>query len=321
MKTTSLKKDIISAYERINQYIIKTPLIKAESLSQITNANVYFKLENVQLTGSFKVRGAFNKLLSMEAALLKKGVIAASSGNHGAAVAYACRELGIFVQVFVPENTPSNKVQNINLFGAEVIFYGKDGGITEIKARAEAKEKNIPYISPYNDYDVICGQGTIGYEIDKQIDKADEVYIAVGGGGLISGVGSYIKATHPHADIMACLPDASPVMYESIRQGEIVDCDNKPTLSDGTAGNLDADSITFELCEQLIDDFRLVSEDEIKEAMRFSLEKEHMLVEGSAGVAIAAVLQNKNDLKNKNIVIVVCGGNVSIETLSQVLDE
>lgn len=314
-----MKSDIIKAHERIREYIQTTPLIKAHAISSFTGANVLFKLENIQPTGSFKIRGALNKVLLLNSSDRKKGMVTASSGNHGAAVAYAAKLLEIPVKVFVPTSTPENKLENIKLFGCMPELVGNDAGESEMKAKQYAQRNNITYISPYNDYDIICGQGTIAYEIEQQTDAIDEMYIAVGGGGLISGIGGYLKKLTVPPKIIACLPQASPVMYESVKAGKIIECDIQPTLSDGTAGNIDMDSITFGYCQQFVDDYSLVPEIAIRNSMALSIEKEHLLVEGAAGVSIAALLNRGKNIKGKNVIVVICGGNISLETMKSII--
>ena len=310
-----MKADIINAYKKIQPFIQKTPLVKAHALSELSGANVYLKLENIQPTGSFKVRGALNRILSLSEKDKQKGIITASSGNHAAAVAYAAKLLKIPAKIYIPKSTPENKIENIKLFSITPERIGDDAGAAETAAHQYAKQENLTYISPYNDYAVICGQGTIGYELEHQLEHMDAVYIAVGGGGLISGIGGYLKSLTNSPKIIGCLPEASPVMYESIKAGKMLTCDIKPTLSDGTAGNNDLNSITFNYCQQFVDEFHLVSEAEIRQGIIYALEKEHILLEGAAAVPIATLLRHKKSVKNKNIVIIACGGNISIDTL------
>lgn len=316
---TRFKNEITKAYQRIKPYIQYTPLIKAHALSNELKANIYLKLENIQITSAFKIRGAFNKLLSLAKSVREKGVVAASTGNHGAAVAFACQQLGINAKIFVPKHASTSKLAAIKLFGAEIEFYGNDCGDSEKYARAYAKKNNLEYFSPYNDVDIMYGQGTIGYEINEQLEQIDQVYIAVGGGGLISGIAGYLKAINPDIQIIGCLPENSPVMYECIKAGKIIELESKPTLSDATAGNIDLDSITFAPCQKYIDEFILVSETEIKKALLDLLEKEHQIVEGAAAVALAAARKNKTNIINQNIIIIICGGNLSIGSLKQLI--
>ena len=307
------------AAERIAPYVRRTPLDYSRRLSNETGANVWLKLENLQYTGSFKARGAFNKLLLLPEEERAAGCVVASSGNHGAASAFAMAELGLHGVVFVPENTSSTKVSAIRESGIEVRFFGTDGLHTELHAREHAERHNMRYISPYNDVEVIAGQGSCGVEIASELQGLDAVFIAVGGGGLISGVGAFLKSIRPGVTVVACQPEASPVMTRSIQAGRIVELPSDPTLSDGTAGGIEVDAITFELCRSVVDDYVLVSEPEIAEAMRTFMDAHHMLLEGAAGVALAGLMANADDYKGKNVVVIICGGNISRQTLKEVI--
>lgn len=314
-----LPADIALAANRISAYVRETPLEYSPYFSEISGASVWLKLENFQITGSFKLRGAFNKLLTMEKASLDKGCVAASSGNHGAAVAYAMRSLGVAGIVFVPEQSSPAKVDAIRRAGADVQFYGTDGLDTESHARQYATDNGMAYLSPYNDWAVVAGQGSCGLEIVRQLPDVDAIFVAVGGGGLIAGIGSIVKATRPDCDIVSCQPAASAVMTESVAAGEIVDLPSSRTLSDGTAGGIESDSITFDVCREVIDRFVVVDEDEIADAMRRFIDAQHQLLEGAAGVALAGLLKAKERYAGKKVVVVICGGNISRETLRSVI--
>ena len=250
---------------------------------------------------------------------LVAGCVAASSGNHGAAVAYAMQKLGVEGVIFVPEQTSTAKVDAIKSYGGDVRFFGTDGLDTETHARQYADEHGMFYLSPYNDAEVIAGQGTCGVEIATQLPDVDAIYIAVGGGGLISGVGSVLKSHNPEVRIVGCQPEASAVMAHSVEAGHVIDEPSEPTLSDGTAGGIEADSITFDLCRSVTDEFVLVSEEQIAAAMRQFVDLEHQLIEGAAAVALAAMLAQKDILQGRKVVVLICGGNVSRATLRQVL--
>ena len=319
MNKERLPADSALAANRIKSYIRETPLDYSPAFSELTGANVYLKLENLQHTGSFKLRGAFNKLLSLSEAERETGCVAASSGNHGAAVAYALSRLGVSGVIFVPEQTSSTKVDAIKRSGGEVRFFGTDGLDTEMHARQYAEDHGMVYLSPYNDAQVIAGQGTIGVELARQLPQIDAVFIAVGGGGLISGVGSFLKTVNPGVRIIACQPAASDVMTQSVKAGTILELASEPTLSDGTAGGIEAGAITFDICRDIADDYITVSEGQIAEAMRAFIDSHHMLLEGAAGVAIAALEANPEPYQGKNVVVVICGANISRETLKSVL--
>jgi threonine dehydratase len=314
-----LNIEATQAEQRIRPYIRETPLEPALALSQPGQGNVYLKLENLQPTGSFKLRGAMNKLLSLSPEQRAQGIVTASSGNHGAAVAYGLSRLGLQGQIFVPENASPVKVEMIRRFGAEVHPYGNDSGLTELYARDYAGQHGRVYISPYNDEQIIAGQGTIGVELARQLDPIDAVFVTVGGGGLISGIAGYLKAARPGIKVIGCLPENSPVMAASVKAGRIIEMESLPTLSDGSAGGIEPGAITFELCQEWVDDYVLVSEEEIKAAMRLVIESQHMLIEGAAGVAVAAYLKTAEQFRAQNVVIIICGANIGLETLKSIL--
>jgi threonine dehydratase len=319
MHAERLAENVALAAERISPYVRKTPLDRSARFSSEVGANVWLKLENLQHTGSFKLRGAFNKLLTLTKDERRAGCVVASSGNHGAAAARAMAELGIRGVVFVPETTSTTKVGAIRESNIEVRFFGTDGLDTEIHAREYAERNDMQYISPYNDVEVIAGQGTCGVEIAQSLPRADAVFVAVGGGGLISGVGAYLKSLNPEVAVVACQPEASPVMTRSVQAGRILEMPSEPTLSDGTAGGIEANAITFDLCRGLVDDYVLVSEQQISEAMRVFIDSHHMLLEGAAGVALAGLCARADEYRGKNVVVLICGGNISRDTLRRVI--
>ena len=317
METYDLKESCQTAYNNIKKHIVKTPLIHSKNLSSISDTNVFLKLENFQHTGSFKLRGAMNKILNLPDKSIS--VVAASSGNHGAAVAYSLRNLKMKGLVYVPENAVSSKVKLMKKYGVEVRYSGNDSLIAESSAISYAEENNLSFVSPYNDIDVISGQGTIGVEMINQIKDLDVVFITVGGGGLISGVGGYLKSINSNIKIIGCSPENSPVMKVSLNKGKIIEFDSLPTLSEGSAGGIERDSITYNFCEEFIDDFYLVSEEEIAENIKFFIANEKLLIEGAAAVSVAAFLKNKKLFKGMNVGIVICGGNIGNDTLKSIL--
>ena len=264
------------------------------------------------------MRGAINKLLSLTLSQQEQGVVTASSGNHGAAVAYGLNKLGMKGIVFVPENASTTKVDNIRNYTNDLRFYGTDCMQTEMHALEYAKQHNMIYVSPYNDPQVIAGQGTIGLELSNQLNMIDAVFVPIGGGGLISGIAGYLKSVNPRNKVIGCLPAQSPVMAESIKAGKIIEMETLPTLSDATAGGIEPGAITFDLCRQYVDDYSLVSEEEIKNAIISMIKTQHLLIEGASGVALAAFLRDSKKFQDKNVVIVLSGANISFETLNGV---
>ena len=311
--------EVIKAYHRSKSYIRKTPLEHSPYLSNLIDGNVYLKLDNIQKTGSFKFRGAVSKMTSISATEKEKGVVTASTGNHGAACSLAMSLLGIDGKIVVPTIVHKNKVNNILNFGGKVEYHGDDCLIAEERAQEISKTTGATYISPYNDPAIICGQGTMGYEIDQDLKNIDSVFVSVGGGGLICGVGGYLKSVQKNVKMVAVSPKNSCVMYESIKAEKQLDLPSDPTLSDGTAGGVEMGSITFELCQRIVDEFILVTEDEIADGIRIGVEKHHQLIEGAAGAAIAGFMKQKDKLNGQTVVIVMCGGNISSEVLKSIL--
>lgn len=317
-----VEQEVLSAENRIRSHIRETPLEYSFPLSNLLGMNVYLKLENLQFTGSFKVRGALNKIMSLTKDDRSRGVITASTGNHGMGVAYALKALGEKGIVCLPEIASKQKIEMLKNYGMEIIFFGSECAQTEIHARNISQKKNTVYISPYNDPQIIGGQGTIGLELKRQLDQVDAVFIAVGGGGLISGIAGCLKESGQNTRIIGCSPENSPNMHESVQAGKIVESQDLPTLSDGTAGGMEPDAITFALCQKYVDDWLLISEDEIKNAMKMIFDQHRLVIEGSAGVAVAGLIQSKEKLdlsKEANVVIVICGGNVDINKFKEIV--
>ena len=309
---------IAAAEQRIRPHVVETPLVPSPALSEETGADVWMKCENLQVTGSFKIRGATNRLLTLSAEARSHGVVAASSGNHGIAVSHAGSALGIPVTVYVPEQASRAKVAAMRRLGATVIAFGTDGLDTEVEARRVAGADGRCYVSPYNDVDVVAGQGSVGVELRRQLAWIHTVVVAVGGGGLIAGIAAYLKHHDPNLRVIGAQPANSRVMTASVAAGHVVDIPSHPTLSDGTAGGIEADSLTFPLCRDLVDEWVEVEEDEIAGAMRHAIEVEHLLIEGSAAVALAAVSRQRVTA-GERVVAVLCGANVSADRLRTVL--
>ena len=314
-----LRRQVGLARERIRGHVRETPVQHSPSLSSRSGCDVHLKLENFQITGSFKLRGAMNKLLDLDESERARGVVAASAGNHGAAVGYGAQSLGCRAVVFVPENISTVRVSAIREYGAEVQLRGADCVVTEHAARSFADDNQMVYVSPYNDLTVIAGQGTVAAELSTQIGSVDAVFVALGGGGLISGIAGQLKADGGGVEVIACSPENSRVMHESVAAGRILDLESKPTLSESTAGGIEEDTITLDFCRSLVDRFVSVSESEIATSMRSFIEQHHMLIEGAAGVAIAGFLKEAPRLVGKTVAIVICGANISTDQMRVVL--
>ena len=312
------RSNIEQVYKRSNPHIRHTPLEHSPYLSNLASANVFLKLDNIQKTGSFKFRGAISKMTSMSDQEKSNGVVTASTGNHGAACSLAMSTLQIKGKIVVPENVHKNKVENILNLGGEVEYYGDDCIDAEERAQEISKTTGATYISPYNDEAIVCGQGTMGLEIWEDLKGVDAVFISVGGGGLISGVGGYLKSMNESIQVYGVSPEKSCVMYESLKAGKQLDLPSEPTLSDGTAGGVEFGSMTFEMCKEIIDDFSIVSEGEIAKGIQIGVEKHHQLIEGAAGTAIAGFMKQKDKFKDKTVVLVMCGGNISGAVLKSI---
>lgn len=310
--------DIEAAQARISAQVRNTPLERSRWLSQLSGAEVWLKLENLQHTGSFKFRGACNRIGMLSAAERARGVVTASSGNHGGASARACQALGVALTVFVPDDASPAKLDNMRAYGASIKQIPGDSVLSELAALEHARAQAMTYISPYNDDAIIAGQGTLAVEALRELGHIDAAYITVGGGGLISGAGGYLKHKAA-ARIIGCQPENSAVMYHSSRAGRILDIDSAPTLSDGSAGGIEPGAITFDYVQHIIDDYALVSEAAIAGAMRDMIDKHHLVVEGAAGVAVAAFAQRAQQHAGQTVLIVICGGNVSLARVREVL--
>jgi threonine dehydratase len=304
-----------TAEKRIRSFIRLTPLSPSSLRTGGSNGRVLLKLENLQETGAFKLRGAANKLLVLPTEHAARGIIAASTGNHAIAVATIGQKLGIPVEIYASEHLHPLKRAKIETLRARLRTVGGDALLAEQTARQEAERTRRPYVSPYNDADVIAGQGTVAVELQDQlrehgVERLDAVFVAVGGGGLIGGIGAHLKEVSPHTQVVGCWPENSPALYECIRAGAVIDVPEKPTLSTSTAGGVEEGAITLELCRRVIDRSVLVSEAEILAAARLVWRSENMLIEGAAAVAVAAFLKTAAEYAGKNVAIVICGGNV-----------
>jgi threonine dehydratase len=306
---------------RVHDHAAVTPLIRLAAASEECGTEILLKCEHQQKTGSFKVRGALAKLLSLGEDQRARGVVAASSGNHGLGVAHALSAAGGDGIVCVPEHASPVKVAAIRRYGVEVRVIGRETAETESLARLLAAETEMTYISPYNDLDVIAGQGTVGEEIIQQLGgrAVDAVVVAVGGGGLISGIGAAIKSALPEVRIIGASPVNDAAMAASVKAGQVVQVDARPTISDGTAGGIEAGSITLPLCTELVDEWVLVTEPEIHSALRFMIDTEHQLIEGAAAAAVAAVLKAGHGYGGQAMVVVCCGANISSTALAEAI--
>ena len=308
---TPLVKAITQAHAALRPQVPVSPLQLSGTLSRALGCSVLLKNEHLQPTGSFKIRGASNKIRVLGNA--PNGVNTASSGNHGQAVALAGSKAGIPVTVYVAATASETKMAAIRALGAELKVVDGPPIEAELLARRHAEEQGKVYITPYNDLDVVAGQGTLGMELMEQAPDLDAVFISVGGGGLISGVGTARKSLSPRTKVVGVWPENSPCMLRAMEAGEIIDVEEQDTLSDGTAGAVEPGSVTFPICREVIDKTITVTEAEIAQAMRTIAEAEHWIVEGSAGVALAGLAKRADAFRGQKVAVVICGRNIALD--------
>ena len=306
--------DLPAAIERartvIAPHILHTPTTRALWRDDL---QLHLKCEHLQHTGSFKLRGALNRMQNLTDAERAHGVIAASTGNHGQGVARAARMLGLAATVYVPRQAAEVKIAPMRAMGAEVIAVPGDGLAAELAARQAAEASGQVFVSPYNDPLVVAGQGTIGVELDEALPDLDAVFVSVGGGGLISGIAAWLKQRQPDVRIVGCWPENAATMARCLERGEIHEVIESETLSDGTAGGVETDAITFESCQAFIDGRVFVSEADIGAALGTLAREERWIVEGSAGVALAGCLQQADALRGQKVAVVLCGRNIGLD--------
>lgn len=312
--------DIKIAREIIRPFIKGTTLKYSNFLSSLCQGIVYLKLENTQLSHSFKIRGAFNKILHLTPEEKRKGIITCSSGNHGLATAIAAKKLNMSVKIVVPETTPRKKVDKIKEYSTELILYG-DYDKAEQKALELARKEVKTYISPYNDPDIIAGQGTIGLEILEEFPEVEKVLVPIGGGGLIAGIAIAIKSKNRSIEVIGVQSEASAVMYESLKAGKILKSEEvkiQDSIADGLSGGIEEGSITFIITQKNVNEVFLVREESIKEAIRLLWEEDNQIVEGAGAVGTAVLLENKEQFRNQKTVIVISGGNIDNKLFNEI---
>ena len=309
---------IKDAHKKILQYVNYTPLVHSEYLSNYSN--VKLKLENFQITGSFKLRGALNKLLSLSKSEKEKGVIAVSTGNHGKGVAYASKVLGIKSTIYMSSMVPQYRRKAIENLGAKVEIVGQNSDEADLFAKNLAKEKNISLIHPFDDEDIIIGQGTVGLEMLEQFPDADTVIIPTSGGGLVSGIAQAIKLQKPNIKIISVSMERGPSMYDSLKKGVPVDVEELETLADCLGGSIGLDNkFTFNIVRKYVDDFVLVSEEKIAEGIRINFLEHKIVSEGAAATSIMVVKEKLSSHIGKNIICLICGGNIDAQLFNKVL--
>ena len=305
--------DIESAHNRISNFIHNTPILTCENINLESNAKLFFKCDNFQKTGSFKIRGATNTILQLSKKQIKNGVITTSSGNHGAAVAAAAKKLGANVKVIMPNNTPKVKINNVQRYGGEIIFCEPNIKARENTLNEMVKKSGSTIVHPYNDEKVIAGQGTAAKELLEKIADLDIIITPVSGGGLLAGTSLLAKSINPNIKVYGAEPKNADDTYRSIKNKKIVPNKTTETIADGLRAQVG--TITFPIIQKNVDGIILVSEEMIIQSMRTIWQRMKIIIEPSCSIALAAILINNEQFHNKRIGIILTGGNVDLDSL------
>lgn len=312
---------IYEARERIKDVVVHTPLSYAPNLSHMAGCEIYLKKENLQVTGAFKIRGAYNKIAKLDDKQRKCGVVAASAGNHAQGVALSALKFGIKAVIVMPETTPLTKINGVKHYGAEVILAGANYDEAYAYATEYAKEHSLTFVHPFEDEEVMAGQGTLALDILDGCSDFDAILIPVGGGGLISGMAMAIKSVKPTIEVIGVSAKGAPALKESFESGRPIDSLSVKTIADGIAVR-DTSPITLNYILQNVDRFISVDDEEIASAILFLLERQKLVVEGAGAVGVAALLHHKLEhLKGKKVAVVLSGGNVDVTLLSVIIEK
>ncbi|WP_297488459.1 threonine ammonia-lyase [uncultured Cetobacterium sp.] len=320
MNCTFALEDILKANDIIKDSLKRTPVVECPTLGEITGNHVFFKLENLQKTGSFKLRGALNKIASLTDAEKAAGVIASSAGNHAQGVALGAAAQGIKATIVMPATAPLAKIAATRGYGAEVVLEGEVYDDAYNKACEIQKETGATFLHPFDDKFVMAGQGTIGLEILEDIPDVDVVLVPIGGGGIISGIAMAIKSLRPSAKVIGIEAANAASMAEAIKEDKVVEINSKPTIADGIAVRK-AGCTTFEVIRECVDEIVTVTEDEIAKAILFLMEKSKVVAEGAGATTVAALLAGKIDVTGKKVCSVISGGNIDINLVARVLNK
>ena len=314
-------KKIQEAQSRIESVVLHTPLAYAPYLSELTGINIYLKKENLQITGAFKIRGAYNKIASLTQEERDHGVVAASAGNHAQGVALSASLFQTKAVIVMPESTPLTKVNGVKHYGAEVILAGSNYDEAYAYALEYGKTNKLTFVHPFEDEAVIAGQGTVGLEILQQCKDLDAVIVPIGGGGLIAGIATAIKETNPNIKVIGVSASGAPAFKESYALKKPIDSKSVRTIADGIAVR-DTSPVTLEYALKEVDQVLSVDDEEIASAILYLLEKQKLVVEGAGSVGVAALLHHKLDeLKGKNVAVVLSGGNMDVTLLSVIIEK
>lgn len=309
-------EQILKARERIRDKIKYTPVVSLRTIGD----DAYIKMESLQVTGSFKIRGALNKILTLTDEELKRGVIACSAGNHAQGVAKSARDLGVKSVICIPTYAPISKIEATRRLGAEVVLVPTTFDDAKQRAYELEKEFGYTFIHPFNDEEVIAGQGTIGIEIMEQLPLVDIVVVPIGGGGLISGIAMAIKSINHKVKVIGVQASTSGSMYQSLKEDKIITLNSSRTIADGIAVKTPGD-LCFDIVKEYVDDVVLVSEGEISGAILALMEDEKIVSEGAAAAAVAALMYNKFDSKGKKVLCLLSGGNIDVQRISKVIEK
>lgn len=313
-------RDIQEARNCLKNVAYKTGLVYNTTFSEMTGNYIYLKTENLQKTGSFKVRGAFNKIAHLSDEEKRNGVIASSAGNHAQGVAMAATSYKIKSTIVMPKHAPLSKISATKSYGAEVVLHGEIYDEAYEKAKEIQRETGATFVHPFNDPYVIAGQGTIGLEIMEDLPDVDMIVVPIGGGGLISGIAIAVKSINPNVKIIGVQTENVPSIVKSISENHVSTVDGKPTIADGIAVKTPGE-ITFNIIKEYVDDVVTVGEDEIANSILLLLERAKVISEGAGAASLAAVLNRLDNIKNKKIVALISGGNIDVNMLSRIIDK
>ncbi len=313
----------IKAYELIQKHLVKTPLVKNDYLSQKYKANIYLKLENLQPIGSFKLRGALNKIASLTDEEKASGVVAVSAGNHAQGVAWAAKKFGVSATIIMPKPSPIVKILNTEALGAKVILQGENVDESFEYVKEYLKEHNATYVHPFHDPLVVAGQGSIGYELKEQIENIDYIFAAIGGGGLVAGLATTCKKFYPNIKVIGTQAKGANSMVRSLQAGEIVHTDKVMTIADGIKVKIPNEEM-FQLLDGLVDDVIDIDDNKIAISILELMEQARVIAEGAGAISLAAFdeMYNKSPrrFKNKDIVLTICGGNIDINLVDRIIE-
>ncbi len=313
-------KDIQNAREVIKGYVKNTDLDRSRSCSSLVGSDVYLKFENLQVTGSFKIRGATNKIHSLSPDERARGVVASSAGNHAQGVALAAKIFGVRAKIVMPVNAPMVKVEATRAYGAEVVLHGNYYDECYQYALELEKKEGLVCVHPYNDPKVIAGQGTVGIEVLERVSNLDSIVVPIGGGGLISGIATAAKAMNPKCRVIGAVATGAPAMYDSFKKGKVINYDKTvSTIADGVAVKKVTEEIFNSYISKIVDDIVTVTDDEIAESMVFLMERSKSIVEGAGAMSLAAAQKLKSSLGKKTSLI-VSGGNIDMNVIAKVIE-